>query len=92
MKRTLILKRKLLMRRRSHPESAGRAPATMPLLLLTGDRTHDDGMTPDERAQAGAVLDDLLAAASTHGFRQADALRTLLANGDPVGAHDRAGP
>ncbi|SIO72563.1 hypothetical protein SAMN05444172_9003 [Burkholderia sp. GAS332] len=82
MKRTLILKRKLLMRRRAHPETTGNAPATMPLLLLTGDRTHDDGITPDERVQAVAMLDQLLTAASAHGFRPTDTLRTLLANGD----------
>ncbi|MGF6604833.1 hypothetical protein P3T23_009589 [Paraburkholderia sp. GAS448] len=82
MNRRLLLKRKLMMRRRSHPELAGSAPTTMPILMLTGDRTHDDGMTPDERAQAAAMLDELLAAASAYGFTRADTLRTLLARGD----------
>ncbi|MFL9999133.1 hypothetical protein PQR34_47935 [Paraburkholderia sediminicola] len=82
MKRTLILKRKLMMRRRSHPDNAGSAPTTLPILMLTGDRTHDDGMTPDERAQAVAMLDELLAVASAHGFTQPYTLRALLANGD----------
>lgn len=84
MRRTLILKRRLLMRmrRRSHPETAGSELTTMPILMLTGDRTHDDEMTPDDRAQAVAMLDELLAAASAHDFTQADTLRALLANGD----------
>ncbi|CAE6849970.1 hypothetical protein R75461_07420 [Paraburkholderia nemoris] len=82
MRRALILKRKLLMRRRCHPETIGSTPTTMPLLLLSGDRTHDNEMTADERAQAVAMLDELLAAASANGFTRTDTLRTLLARGD----------
>ncbi|SIO72546.1 hypothetical protein SAMN05444172_8981 [Burkholderia sp. GAS332] len=94
--RTLKLKRKLPTRRRSHPETAGSAPTTMPILMLTGEGTPDDEMTPDERAEARAMLDELLAAASAHGFTHADTLRTLLANGDRSSralalAHDAMG-